>query len=79
MAETETETQSMLKVSPQVLAKLKAMKAQIEHMQQNLQAYMGGLADAMGLVGNYEIDENTGVISPVLPPESPQNGGETKS
>lgn len=47
------------KVSPQVLAKIRAMQAP-------LQNYLQGILDGMGLEGTFSIDENTGELKPIL-------------
>mgnify|MGYP003396036103 CR=1 FL=1 len=53
------------KVSPQVLAKIQAMQTAF---QQQIQIYLAGVQDSMGLDGQYNINMQTGELTKVLPP-----------
>mgnify|MGYP003394833616 CR=1 FL=1 len=53
------------KVSPQVLAKLQAMQTAF---QQQIQTYLAGVQDGMGLDSQYNINMQTGELTLVSPP-----------
>lgn len=53
------------KLAPNILAKIKMMQAEVQKADTLLKVYMAGVMDAMGLEGNFRINDITGEITPV--------------
>ena len=56
-------------ISLPVQAGIRKYQAAIEAAQHALSAYVSGAADALGLVGSYNIDTTAWTLTPIEPPE----------
>mgnify|MGYP001563288760 CR=1 FL=1 len=65
----QAESIVLSKVSPEVLFKIKAMKADIAQAEVFLRGYVQCVADSMGLVGNFRMEETGELVRmPIVDP-----------